>query len=192
MLSLDLHGRYTLTSFVTASTQRELAISVGYRNITAGNSLCQYYAGPMKSRETRRFDCDNPIYGRFVFIQRIGNTIEKVLCLCEVKVFGDGQYIKRTLIARLMGPTWGLPGSCRPQVGSTLTSWALVIWGWSLRQLRPIHYACKWGKPMLQPTTKSHKFRHFKLESCDIIHKSDSWYFYLLDRYSPSTGMAAY
>ena len=126
MLSLGLHGRYTLTSFVTASTQRELAISVGYRNITAGNSLCQYYAGPMKSRETRRFDCDNPISGRFVFIQRTGNTSVQSLSLCEVKVFGDGQYVKGTLIARLMGPTWSPPGSCRPQVGSMFTPWTLV------------------------------------------------------------------
>ena len=30
------------------------------------------------------------------------------------------------LIARLMGPTWGPPGSCRPQVGPMQASWTLL------------------------------------------------------------------
>ena len=29
-------------------------------------------------------------------------------------------------IARFMGPTWGPPGSCRPQVGPMLTPWTLL------------------------------------------------------------------
>ena len=29
-------------------------------------------------------------------------------------------------IARFMGPTWGPPGSCRPQMGPTLAPWTLV------------------------------------------------------------------
>ena len=29
-------------------------------------------------------------------------------------------------IARFMGPTWGPPGSCRPQVGSILATWTLL------------------------------------------------------------------
>ena len=29
-------------------------------------------------------------------------------------------------IARFMGPTWGPPGSCRPQVGPTLAPWTLL------------------------------------------------------------------
>ena len=31
-----------------------------------------------------------------------------------------------TLIAKFMGPTWGLPGSCRPQMGPMLAPW--TIW----------------------------------------------------------------
>ena len=81
----------------TVSTQRELTVTVGYRNSTAGNHLCQYYAGPMASNETIRFDCEYPIYGRFVFIQRIGNSIRKSLSLCEVAVFGDGKCINETI-----------------------------------------------------------------------------------------------
>ena len=31
-----------------------------------------------------------------------------------------------SLVARLMGPTWGPPGSCRPQVGPMQASWTLL------------------------------------------------------------------
>ena len=31
-----------------------------------------------------------------------------------------------TLITRFMGPTWGPPGSCRPQVGRMLAPWTLL------------------------------------------------------------------
>ena len=30
------------------------------------------------------------------------------------------------LIARIMGPTWGPPGSCRPQMGPMLAPWTLL------------------------------------------------------------------
>ena len=33
---------------------------------------------------------------------------------------------KETQIARFMGPTWGLPRSCRPQVGPMLSPWTLL------------------------------------------------------------------
>ena len=35
---------------------------------------------------------------------------------------------KPTQIARSMGPTWGPPGSCRPQMGPILAPWTL-LWG---------------------------------------------------------------
>ena len=31
-------------------------------------------------------------------------------------------------IAKFMGPTWGPPGSCCPQVGSMLAPWTLLSW----------------------------------------------------------------
>ena len=31
-------------------------------------------------------------------------------------------------IAQFMGPTWGPPGSCRPQVGPMLAPWTLLSW----------------------------------------------------------------
>ena len=33
-----------------------------------------------------------------------------------------------TQIARFMWPTWGPPGSCRPQVGPMLAPWTLLLW----------------------------------------------------------------
>ena len=32
------------------------------------------------------------------------------------------------LIAKFMGPTWGPPGSCQPQMGPMLASWTLLSW----------------------------------------------------------------
>ena len=83
-------GWYKPPSF-SASTQRDLTITVGYRNSTDGNDICKFYAGPMASEETRRFTCDNPTVGRFVFVQRTGDAITIALALCEVKVFGNGK-----------------------------------------------------------------------------------------------------
>ena len=33
-----------------------------------------------------------------------------------------------TQIARFMGPTWGPPGPCRPQMDSMLAPWTLLLW----------------------------------------------------------------
>ena len=42
---------------------------------------------------------------------------------CAVKI----QHIpKRTQIAKFMGPTWGPPGSCRPQMGPMSAPWNLL------------------------------------------------------------------
>ena len=38
-----------------------------------------------------------------------------------------------TKIARIMGPTWGPPGSCRPQMGPMLAPWTLLSGKRSLR-----------------------------------------------------------
>ena len=35
-----------------------------------------------------------------------------------------------TQIAKFMGPTWGPPGSCRPQVGLMLAPWTLLSGNW--------------------------------------------------------------
>ena len=44
-------------------------------------------------------------------------------------------------IARFMGPTWGPPGSCRPQIGPMVAPWTLLsgVWNW-IRNIRQIKY----------------------------------------------------
>ena len=37
-----------------------------------------------------------------------------------------GDLFPTSQIAKFMGPTWGPPGSCRPQMGPMLTQWTLV------------------------------------------------------------------
>ena len=41
-------------------------------------------------------------------------------------------------IANFMGPAWGPPGSCRPQIGPTLAPWTLLS-GW------PFLWEIRWG-----------------------------------------------
>ena len=51
-------------------------------------------------------------------------------------------------MARLMGPTWGPPGTCRPQMGPMLDPWTLlsgmVSPGWLLFLWIP-HFFCLWS-----------------------------------------------
>ena len=79
-------------SIFIGETQENIQITVGYHNQTINNQLCQFYIGPLTSAETRRFDCSDPIFGRFVFIQRTSNSTRK-FSFCEVKVFGAGECI---------------------------------------------------------------------------------------------------
>ena len=49
-----------------------------------------------------------------------------VKSLFSIKAFKLGMLRDLTQIARFVWPTWGPPGSCRPQVGPMLTSWILL------------------------------------------------------------------
>ena len=51
--------------------------------------------------------------------------------LCTIKVCAVIKTLRKGLvilpqIAKLMGPTWGPPGSCRPQMGPMLAPWTLL------------------------------------------------------------------
>ena len=43
-------------------------------------------------------------------------------------IMKQGQFksVQQTQIAKFMGPTWGPPGSCRPQMGPMLAPWTLL------------------------------------------------------------------
>ena len=43
-----------------------------------------------------------------------------------IYVNGLPEYNDTTQIAKFMGPTWGPPGSCRPQMGPMLAPWTLL------------------------------------------------------------------
>ena len=45
---------------------------------------------------------------------------------CHERVVWSRLFPAITLIARFMGPTWGPPGSCRPQVDPMLVPWTLL------------------------------------------------------------------
>ena len=47
-------------------------------------------------------------------------------------------------IAKFMGPTWGPPGSCRPQMGPMLTPWILLsVYAWNVYSGVPVIYMLK-------------------------------------------------
>ena len=58
-----------------------------------------------------------------------------------------------TKIARIMGPTWGPPGSCRPQVGPMYAPWTLLsgfIWPpWSTNHFQE-KFLCTYGYRTLE------------------------------------------
>ena len=55
---------------------------------------------------------------------------------CIIKAY---QVTEKSQITRFMGPTWGLPGSCRPQMGPMLALWSLLsqkfLWSSTLSDL---------------------------------------------------------
>ena len=54
-----------------------------------------------------------------------------------------------TQIAKFMGPTWGPPGSCRPQIGPMLAPWTLLS---GYLSLMAQHHRAFMGRTCLQPS----------------------------------------
>ena len=52
------------------------------------------------------------------------------------------RYLLTTQKARFMWPTWGPPGSCRPQLSPMLAPWALLSGNLSLSELRHRYFVC--------------------------------------------------
>ena len=67
-------------------------------------------------------------YRPFSLLSSISKIFEKVVYNQLYKYYTQN----KSQIARFMGPTWGPPGSCRPQMGPTLAPWTLlsgiVLW----------------------------------------------------------------
>ena len=47
-----------------------------------------------------------------------------IMCVCTQILYVPVWIFSQ--IAKFMGPTWGPPGSCRPQVGPMLATWTLL------------------------------------------------------------------
>ena len=68
------------------------------------------------------------VFNKFVWKQN--DVIMVAMVLSIVKTIYtpiDGRTVRNTTqIVRFMGPTWGPPGSCRPQMGPMLAPWSLL------------------------------------------------------------------
>ena len=63
-------------------------------------------------------------YFRF-WAQVLRQSCNPVLMTCKTDVT-IRPYLDSTQITKFMAPTWGPPGSCRPQMGPMLAPWALL------------------------------------------------------------------
>ena len=81
------------------------------------------------------------------------------------KMFSNGKcFLSGVQIARFMGPTWGPPGSCRPQMGPMLATWTLLS-GCKLIY----HHILRWSFDLVH-------HRYFWYKSCNAninIHYSE-------------------
>ena len=59
--------------------------------------------------------------------QKKTNSITLPLSIVSTVVKGDREILRAPFqIAKFMGPTWGPPGTCRPQMGPMLAPWTLL------------------------------------------------------------------
>ena len=64
-----------------------------------------------------------PVISQFVFLMNISKM--KNYYHCFTLVVTEEHYMQ-SQIAKFMGPTWGPPGSCRPQMGPMMAPWTLL------------------------------------------------------------------
>ena len=69
-----------------------------------------------------KFSCPTP---RSTTVWSTG-PIHKNIKVIKGQPWYSLEMLKASLIAKFMGPTWGPPGSCRPQMGPMLAPWTLL------------------------------------------------------------------
>ena len=86
-------------------------------------------------------------------------------------------------IAKFMGPTWGPPGSCRPQMGPMLAPWTLLSGTAYIRQYSTHYHGVAWAawwlkspgsRMFLQPVTKGN-FKNPYCWSCVRESTGERW-----------------
>ena len=59
-------------------------------------------------------------------ISEMWRNLHWILCWRNVAFYYSGCSLNSSQITKFMGPTWGPPGSCRPQLGPMLAPWTLL------------------------------------------------------------------
>ena len=88
-----------------------------------------------------------PFHGHRYHLTNLLNPLLKNNChnICLVSIIkkSDKTKMKQSQIPRFTGPTWGPPGSCRPQMGPMLAPWTLlsgIVWRfWNSVQTSMMH-----------------------------------------------------
>jgi hypothetical protein len=79
----------SLSFFPCTGKQQALEIRVGDVEPTntgniLKNSLCKYVDSPLRAGPLNNVVCDSPLHGRYITVQRMDNSTEAVLGICEV------------------------------------------------------------------------------------------------------------
>lgn len=72
---------------------QNIEIRVGSNRAHQFNRLCAWYPGTMPEGQSHDFRCAQPLSGRYVFVQMVGE--ESTLSLCEVQVFSSEEFAKQ-------------------------------------------------------------------------------------------------
>ena len=69
--------------------------------------------------------CPGSVLSNQISLIQVCNHTSPIAKFCDLWEGGPPAH-DTTQIAKFMGPTWGPPGSCRPQVGPMLAPWHLL------------------------------------------------------------------
>ena len=132
------------TAFESTSHNRDFKIRQIYQDEGTGRKLSPVGCLYIKSiYETYKHLCNN--YDEMVICQyhicsetlwhivhhSFCRMIYICVCVCMfVSVCAHTTAGTSTQIAKFMGPKWGPPGSCRPQMGPMLAPWTLLSGSW--------------------------------------------------------------
>ena len=72
------------------------------------------------------FCCGVVVVGFAHIVQGWCTGTKAIVTILKTINHTNAPYSNRSQIAKFMGPTWGPPGSCRPQMGPMLAPWTLL------------------------------------------------------------------
>ena len=100
------------------------------------NVICHFRGLLLWSVSTHKMSIVKYVFGvcLFIFIWLVELCVSRHCLRCVTPVIYPTHWdweeiaaiLQATQIAKFMGPTWGPPGSCRPQMGPILAPWTLL------------------------------------------------------------------